>query len=222
MSCLASVDWNALAERFAPARAAAEWAVTALGAFGLVSLAEIGDKSQLVCMSLAARHRALPVIAGATCAFAVLNLAAVLFGAAAARWLPLHAVETATILLFAFFGLRALFAREEDEDAAIRERDGRNVFASAFLLIFVAEFGDKTQLAAAGMSATAPPGAVWLGATLGLAFVSALGAWAGRALLRRVPPHWLHRVGGLLFLGFAFHTAWHSSAAEWITRLLRP
>jgi hypothetical protein len=54
----------------------------------LIALAEIGDKSQLVCMTLAARHRGLPVVIGAIAAFAVLNLLAVLFGAAVAAWLP--------------------------------------------------------------------------------------------------------------------------------------
>lgn len=54
----------------------------------LIALAEFGDKSQLVCMTLAARHRGLPVVFGAVAAFAILNLLAVLFGAAVAAWLP--------------------------------------------------------------------------------------------------------------------------------------
>lgn len=49
--------------------------------FILIALAEIGDKSQLVCMTLAARHRGVPVVLGAALAFALLNLLAVLFGA---------------------------------------------------------------------------------------------------------------------------------------------
>ncbi|MFC2028270.1 TMEM165/GDT1 family protein, partial [Chloroflexota bacterium] len=55
---------------------------TAGSSFGLIALAEIGDKSQLVCMTMAVRHRALPVLLGAIFAFSLLNLLAVLFGAA--------------------------------------------------------------------------------------------------------------------------------------------
>ena len=56
-----------------------------LSTFTLIALAEIGDKSQLVCMTLAARHRHWPVILGATTAFLVLNALAVLFGAGVSR-----------------------------------------------------------------------------------------------------------------------------------------
>lgn len=63
-----------------------------LSAFSLIALAEIGDKSQLVCMTLAACHRHWPVLLGASAAFIVLNVLAVLFGAAVATWVPLKAV----------------------------------------------------------------------------------------------------------------------------------
>ena len=59
-----------------------------ISSFTLISLAEIGDKSQLVCMALAARHRHWPVILGATMAFLALNTLAVLFGAGVAAWVP--------------------------------------------------------------------------------------------------------------------------------------
>ena len=65
-----------------------DFLITASTAFGLVALAELGDKTQLVCMTLAARHPPVPVLLGAIIAFAILNLLAVLFGAAAAAWLP--------------------------------------------------------------------------------------------------------------------------------------
>ena len=62
--------------------------IDAVTTFGLVALAEMGDKSQLVCIGLAARHRGLPVLIGAVAAFALLNLIAVVFGAGLAQWLP--------------------------------------------------------------------------------------------------------------------------------------
>ncbi len=80
------------------------------------------------------------------------------------------------------------------------ERSGHGIFFTTFALIFMAEFGDKTQLAVAGLSITSPPQAVWVGATAALAATSALGVIAGRALLRYLSLAWIHRLSGLLFL----------------------
>ncbi|MCL2346296.1 MAG: TMEM165/GDT1 family protein [Desulfobulbus sp.] len=176
------------------------WLSSAGASFLLIALAEFGDKSQLVCMTLAARHRGLPVVLGAIAAFAILNLLAVLFGAAAAAWLPEWAVTVAVAALFAAFGINALRYREDNDDEAIEEKSGHGVFATTFLLIFLAEFGDKTQIAVAGLGSAAPATAVWLGATLGLAATSLLGVYAGRRFLNRLPLRWIHRVSGVFFL----------------------
>ncbi len=190
------------------------WGASAT-ALGLVAAAEFGDKSQLVCMALAARHRHWPVLGGAVLAFALLNLIAVAFGAAAGRWLPESAVAGAVALLFAVFGLRFLLVNDEEDEEDAEERSGHGVFVSAFLMIFLAEFGDKTQLAVAGLGAAEPPAPVWLGATLALATTSALGIWAGKTLLRRVSPRVMHRVGGVLFLIFAAFAAQRAVPPEW-------
>lgn len=176
------------------------WLASAGTTFLLVGFAEIGDKSQLVCMTLAARHRGLPVVIGAVSAFAILNLLAVLFGAAVAAWLPEWLVTAAVAVLFAVFGISALRYQEEDEDDDVEEAPGHGIVATTFLLIFLAEFGDKTQLAVAGLGSTGEPTAVWAGATAALAVTSALGVFAGRKLLNRLPLKWIHRVSGIFFL----------------------
>lgn len=178
---------------------AAAWLSSAGATYLLIALAEFGDKSQLVCMTLAARHRGLPVVLGAIAAFAVLNLLAVLFGAAVAAWLPEWVVTAAVALLFAWFGIAAL-RFEEDDDEEIEEKPGHGVFATTFLMIFLAEFGDKTQIAVAGLGSTADTAATWVGGTLALATTSLLGVYAGRRLLNKLPLHWTHRVSGIFFL----------------------
>lgn len=183
------------------------WLSSAGATFLLITLAEFGDKSQLVCMTLAARHRGLPVILGAIAAFAILNLLAVLFGAAVAAWLPEWVVTAAVGTLFAVFGISALRYQEEDDDDEIEEKPGHNVFATTFLLIFLAEFGDKTQIAVAGMGSTANSLAVWAGATLALASTSVLGVIAGQKLLHRLPLVWIHRISGAFFLVLALLAA---------------
>ena len=177
----------------------AAWLSSAGATYLLIALAEFGDKSQLVCMTLAARHRGLPVVLGAIAAFAVLNLLAVLFGAAVAAWLPEWVVTAAVALLFAWFGIAAL-RFEEDDDEEIEEKPGHGVFATTFLMIFLAEFGDKTQIAVAGMGSAADAAPTWVGATLALATTSVLGVYAGRRLLNKLPLHWIHRISGVFFL----------------------
>ena len=181
------------------------WLSSAGATFLLIALAEFGDKSQLVYMTLAARHRGLPVVLGAVSGFAILNLLAVLFGAAVAAWLPEWVVTVAVAILFAAFGLSALRYEEEDDDEDIEEKPGHGVFATTFLLIFLAEFGDKTQIAVAGMSSTVDTTAVWTGATLALACTSILGVLAGRKFLHRLPLTWIHRISGVFFLALAIY-----------------
>ncbi len=188
----------------------AESISVALSTFTLIALAELGDKSQLVCMTLAARHRHWPVILGAAVAFALLNLLAVLFGASVAAWVPERVMAGVVAVLFGGFGIHALFTREEDDSVAVQEKPGHGIFLTTLLLILVAEFGDKTQIAVAGLASSMAPLPVWIGATGALVLVSVLGVWAGRTLLQRLPLHWLHRVGGMIFLLFGLLAAWRA------------
>jgi putative Ca2+/H+ antiporter (TMEM165/GDT1 family) len=177
-----------------------ELSATAATSFALIAAAEIGDKSQLVCMTLASRHRAMPIILGAVAAFAFLNTLAVVFGVAIASWLPEHIVASIVAFLFAAFGIHSLRVEEDDDEEEIKEKSGHGIFFTTFLLITVAEFGDKTQLAVVALSSTAAPIAVWFGSTAALASTSALGILAGRTILQKVPLVLLHKISGTIFL----------------------
>ncbi len=180
-----------------------EWISTVGVTFVLIFLAEIGDKSQLVCMTLAANYRALPVLVGATFAFAFLNLLAVLFGAALANWLPENMINISVAVLFAAFGIHVLRAKKKDMDQEISEKSNHSILITTFLLILMAELGDKTQIAVAGLSSAAGPMPVWLGATLALSFISTIGVLVGSRLLQRIPMVLLYRMSGAFFLIFA-------------------
>ncbi len=177
-----------------------EISATAATSFALIAAAEIGDKSQLVCMTLASRHRAMPIMLGAVAAFAFLNTLAVVFGVAIASWLPEHIVAAIVAFLFAAFGIHSLRVKEDDDEEEIKEKSGHGIFFTTFLLITVAEFGDKTQLAVVALSSTAAPIAVWFGSTAALASTSALGILAGRTILQKVPLVLLHKISGTIFL----------------------
>jgi putative Ca2+/H+ antiporter (TMEM165/GDT1 family) len=186
---------------------------TAATSFVLIAAAEIGDKSQLVCMTLASRHRPAPVMLGALAAFSLLNTLAVVFGVAIANWLPQYVVGAIVAILFALFGLHALRAKDDEDDEEVEEKSGHGIFFTTFVLLTVAEFGDKTQLAVVALSSTQPPAAVWLGATLALVATSALGILAGRTLLKKIPIALLHRISGAFFLILALVAAWQAYTA---------
>lgn len=186
----------------------AELSATTATSYVLIVAAEMGDKSQLVCMSLATRHKAMPVILGACAAFALLNTLAVVFGVAIATWLPEYVIASIVAVLFTVFGIHALRVQAVDEDAAVQEKSSHGIFFSTLLLMTLAEFGDKTQLAVVALSSTAAPIAVWLGSTAALTTTSIIGVIAGRTILQKLPLTLLHKISGSLFLILATMTAY--------------
>lgn len=184
-------------------------ATSLLGAFGLIFLAELGDKTQLTAMALAARYPWRRIFLGIALAFAVLNLAAVTVGTLLFQLVPLPWIRMGAAALFAGFGVAALRAGAASaEDAEVRR--GRP-FVTAFLMILMAELGDKTQLATAGLAAQdGAPVEVFVGSSVALWSVSLLGIFLGRQLTRWVPLHRVQQAGGVLFLVFAGISAYQA------------
>jgi len=173
--------------------------------FALVGLAEMGDKSQLVCIALSTRYRILPLIAGVVAAFALLNALAVFSGAMVAAAIPHVWLALAAALLFVVFGVQTL-RQSEEESVEISEKKTHHIFLQAFALIMVAEFGDKTQLSVAALSLVMPPFAVWLGSTLALLATSLLAVLLGRVLLQHFDLHLIRKISGVLFILFGVAT----------------
>jgi putative Ca2+/H+ antiporter (TMEM165/GDT1 family) len=183
-------------------------------AFALLFVAEMGDKTQLTAMTLATRYRALPVAIGVCSAFLVLNLLAVLVGQVLFRYVPQQAVLLAAGMLFLVFAWKSWQASDEDEEAS-GPADARSAVITSFLMIFMAELGDKTQLALIALAASS--GAVWsvfAGATLALWAVSLIGIFVGATLLKNVPKALMHRAAALLFAGFGLLALWRAAAGS--------
>jgi Ca2+/H+ antiporter, TMEM165/GDT1 family len=176
----------------------------------LIFAAEIGDKSQLVCMILAAKYRALPVMLGSVLAFMLLNTLAVTFGIAIASWIPEALMAAIVAIFFAIFGIHALRVEEKADDGNVKISKGHSIFITTFLLITVAEFGDKTQLAVVALSSTSIPAAVWIGSTVALITTSVLGIWAGRTVLQSIPITLIHRISGVIFILLSLFAAYMS------------
>lgn len=184
------------------------WLSVSASSFALIFAAEFGDKSQLVCMTLAFKHRAMPVFLGAITAFIFLNGLAVVFGATIASWIPGYVIAAIVMLLFAGFGLNALLAKDEEDEDNPAPMKIHNLFFATFVLITFAEFGDKTQLAVVALSSTALPMAVWVGSTAALATTSAIGVFAGRKILQKISFELLHRISGVIFIVLAAYAGY--------------
>ncbi len=170
----------------------------------LITFGEIGDKSQFVCIALTARHgSARLVLFGAVAAFSLLNAVAVFFGAAVATWLPQSWVLGAMAIFFALIGFLFLMQTSNDSDESEGKISGHSLFVTAFLMILLAELGDKTQITVAGLASIYPTFAVWVGATIALTLTSVAAVVAGKTVLRRLPMTWLNRLAGGLFLAMS-------------------
>jgi putative Ca2+/H+ antiporter (TMEM165/GDT1 family) len=175
-----------------------------LAALGLVFVAELGDKTQLVALGFGARHRLAPVLAGVAAAYAASNLLSVLIGGLLGAALPTRGIGLVggvMFLGFALWNLRTEGEDEEDADEAAGRND-RSVFASVALAMFVAELGDKTMLATATLAAQGNPVLVWVGATLGIIASGTLGVLLGRVFGARLPERATRIGSSVLFAGF--------------------
>ncbi len=173
----------------------------------VIFLAELPDKTMFASLLLSARGRPLAVWAGAALAFAVHVSIAVTIGATLFALLPHRAVEAVVALMFlvgAAFAFRdSIPAEEEAGDHATQFASPRRTVATAFVVIFVAEWGDLTQILTATLAAHFHATlAVALAAMLALWAVAALAVTAGR-LLERLPMVLVRRLTGVVLLAFA-------------------
>lgn len=179
-----------------------------LATFGIIFLAELGDKTQLTAMALSTKFSGRKIFLGIAAAFFVLNLAAVVVGKILFVLIPVMWIGVISGALFLFFGVTTLLAKDEEEDdgkAALRKAAGPVL--TAFLLILMAELGDKTQIVTSSLSAQYnAPVAVFIGSTLALWIVSLLGILLGKQLTRYIPLSYIHRIAGAVFLIFGVAT----------------
>jgi Predicted membrane protein len=175
-----------------------------LAAFGLIFAAEMGDKTQLVAFTLAARFNPKVVFLGIASAFAVLNLLAVTVGQALTSRLDPSWVHLAAGALFIFFGVNSIRSCSEKEDSDGDEKlSKRGPFATSFLMIFFAEMGDKTQLMTAALAARHRDFvSVFAGSTAALCLVSLLGIVLGALAAKKIPLPLIKTAAGGLFIVF--------------------
>lgn len=167
-----------------------------LTAFVVVFLAELGDKTQLVALTLAGRYSARRVIAALGATILVLQTLSVTAGAVISELVPDRAVAIAAGLLFLGFAAWTWRSTDDGDDGRAEARGGLVSVAVAF---FLAELGDKTMLTTAGLAADRGVVPVWVGSTAAMLAATALAVVAGSALSTRVSTDTLRRLGAIAF-----------------------
>ena len=173
-----------------------------LSALGLVFLAELGDKTQLVALGMGARHKLGPVLVGVALAYAVTNLLSVVVGGLLGAALPTRAIGIGGGILFLGFAVWNLLGGEEEDEDGDVAATGRRVVLSVAAAMFVAELGDKTMLATATLAAQGNPVLVWIGATIGIILSGFVGVLVGRATGARLPERAIRIGSSVLFAAF--------------------
>jgi putative Ca2+/H+ antiporter (TMEM165/GDT1 family) len=156
--------------------------------FGVIFLAELGDKSQLMALAFAARYPALLVLTAVTVATLMVHAGSVLLGAAFALAMPTNLINIVAGIAFLAFAVWTLRGDEIDEEKADRPRVGG--LAALFTVgttFFLAELGDKTMLATITLATTEEPIGTWIGSTAGMVAADALAIGIGALLGSRLP-----------------------------------
>jgi Ca2+/H+ antiporter, TMEM165/GDT1 family len=170
---------------------------------GVIFLAELGDKSQLMAMAFATRYRALTVLLAVTLATLLVHAGSVLVGALFAVALPRDLISIAAgvaFLVFAAWTIRGDELGEDDESRA--QRGGRWALLTIGTAFFLAELGDKTMLATITLATTNEAIGTWLGSTAGMVAADALAIAIGAVLGSRLPERAIRVFAAAAFVVF--------------------
>jgi putative Ca2+/H+ antiporter (TMEM165/GDT1 family) len=178
--------------------------------FGTIFLAELPDKTAVAALVLATRHRAMPVFLGTALALVVQSVVAVAAGGLLSL-LPARPVHIGAGILFLVSAI-FMWRREEEEETKAVETGAagfRSAFGKSFLVVFIAEWGDLTQLGTAALAAHyRAPLTVFLAASVALCLVAALAVFVGNRLSALIHPRHTQRVAAVVFVLLGLALIW--------------
>ncbi len=175
-----------------------------LVSFGVIFVAELGDKSQLMALAFATRYPATSVLIGITVATAVVHAVSVVAGAALGAAIPTRPVTVVAAVAFIAFGLWTLRGdRLTDEEEQRVARPTRHVILAVGTVFFLAELGDKTMLATVALATREGLFGTWLGSTVGMVAADVLAIVVGRQLGARLPERAIKIGAAVAFFAFA-------------------
>jgi Ca2+/H+ antiporter, TMEM165/GDT1 family len=201
----------------------------------LITVSELGDKTFFIAMILAMRHSKRLVMVGVVSALAAMTILSVLMGRAVS-FLPAVYIHYAEVALFLVFGVKLLYEAsrmpaeckvtgssdptcisegEQEAVAAVKQAEANlkhktplAIVTEAFMLTFVAEWGDRTQIATIALAASNNPIGVTLGAILGHTICALIAVLGGYLVAGRISERTIVTLGGVLFLIFGAIAWW--------------
>lgn len=181
-----------------------------------VVLAEMGDKTQLLGMAFAARYRWQTVMLGVFAATVLNHLFAVLVGSYITNYVPMSTVQIVASLSFIIFGLWTI--RGDQLEGEDRERS-MSPFWTVAVAFFIAEMGDKTQLATIALAAKFQSEIipVWMGTTLGMMIANAIGILIGVVLGKQIPERLVKWGASLIFILFGMLGLYDAVPREYLS-----
>jgi putative Ca2+/H+ antiporter (TMEM165/GDT1 family) len=170
---------------------------------GVIFVAELGDKSQLMAMTFATRFPMRQVLLGITLATAVVHLTSVALGAAIGSSLPTDAIAIAAGISFLGFAAWTLRGdRLDEEEQSKASRTTRSAVLAVGVAFFLAELGDKTMLATVALATREGWLGTWLGSTVGMVAADALAIVVGAILGRHLPERVIRYAAAAAFAVF--------------------
>ncbi|MFT3716432.1 MAG: TMEM165/GDT1 family protein [Gordonia sp. (in: high G+C Gram-positive bacteria)] len=172
--------------------------------FGVIFVAELGDKSQLMAMTYALRYRWWVVLAAITAATTAVHAISVLLGHFLGLSIPSDLMSIVGGLAMLAFALWTLRGDElSDDESAKAARTGGSVFLAVMSSFMLAELGDKTMLATITLATDRNWLGVWIGSTIGMVAADALAIVVGIVVGRHLPERTVSLVAAALFFAFA-------------------
>lgn len=168
---------------------------------GIVFLAELGDKTQLVALCLATRFNARVVLLGILVATLAVHIISVLLGGGVGKLLPEAWIKLAAGLAFVGFGLWTMRGDELDDDDCDKPQT-RSPFWMVTTTFFLAELGDKTMLSTVALATNNSLIPVWLGSSLGMVVSDGLAILVGQMLGKKLPERAIKIGASLIFFAF--------------------
>ena len=178
--------------------------------FGVIFIAELGDKSQLMALAFATRFPAVAVLVAITIATALVHLGSVVLGATVAAVLPTNIV--AIVAGVAFLGFAAWTLRGDvlgaSDEARARTEPTRSIVLTVGTAFFLAELGDKTMLATVTLATHENVLGTWVGSTAGMVVADALAIAAGKVLGANLPERAIRIGAAVAFVVFGLLLIW--------------
>jgi putative Ca2+/H+ antiporter (TMEM165/GDT1 family) len=185
----------------------------------IIFLAELGDKTQLVALTLATRYKTSVVLAGVFVATLLVHVFSAALGALAGDLLPTHWIQFLAGIAFVGFGLWTLRGDCLDDNECRQHHGLSSPFLIVVTVFFIAELGDKTMLSTVTLATTGAFIPVWLGSTLGMVISDGLAIWVGKFLGTRLPERAVKTGAAIIFFVFgiwgAFRGGMHLPPMYW-------